>query len=441
MFNNYKNTFHMLRGKSILFCAGLVVASVSLQAQLLYNGGTQVAVTGGGVLYVEGAVENANGLFSNAGYTTVNGYFKNGGTATGGGAATGVYYVSGDWINNSTFTADQSNVVLDGSSQSITGSSASTFYNLTLNTPGSVKTQTIDANVNNIDSLNDCELATGDYKMNILNADPAAIVRGVGFVSSTGPGRLTRAANTTNTYLFPTGWNDNGNIVYRPVEMSPSDANPQTFNVRLAYDNPTSENYDTATKAGNVTLVNGKYFHLIKQIGSTSPADLTIYYDPSADGQWSSIGRWQDLPQWTDLANTTTATGSPLSSRTKPNWKDDGNEPHALINAVIVTTLFTFPNVFDPGSNDPLNSTFHVIDFGTFVTVQAMRIYDRWGEIVYDSQRDGTMRSYYGANTYAWDGTYQGKKQLMGNYIYTASIKINETGEVKTVSGNLALVR
>ena len=433
----------MFRGKSILFCAGLVAASLSMQAQLLYNGGTQVAVTGGGVLYVEGAVENAQGLFSNAGYTTVNGYFKNGGTATGGGAATGVYYVTGDWINDNTFNADQSEVSLIGSAQQITGSSATTFYNLTLNTPGSVKTQTIDASVKNIDSLNDCEHATGNNFLNILNPDPAAIVRGTnGFVSSITTGRLTRAANTTNTYLFPTGWNDNGNVVYRPIELTPSDANSQTFNVRFAYDNPTSEGYDTATKADVVNLVNGKYFHLIKQIGSTSPADLAIYFDPNVDGPWSSIGRWQDsLPtRWEDLTGTTLASNSPLASRTKAGWTDNGHEPHALINAELINTLWNFPNVFDPTSNDPLNATFHVIDKGAYVTVTGMRIYDRWGEVVFDSQRDGTMRNYYGANTYAWDGTYEGKKQLMGNYIYTASIKINETGEVKTVSGNVALL-
>jgi len=428
-----------LKKIGVTLFAGLISAA-SLHAQLLYNGGTQIAVTGGGVLYVDGAVENASGLFSNAGYTTVHGYYRNGGTSTGGGAATGVYYVTGDWENNNVFTADQSEVSLIGSAQSITGSQPTTFYNLTLNTPGSVKTQTLDASVSNIDSLNSCELATGNFNMNILNASPSAVQRVTGFVSSTGPGRLNRAANSTNTYLFPTGWNNGGNILYRPVELTPNAADNQNFTVRFAYENPTTDFYDTATKAGNVTMVNGQYYHLIKQIGATSPADLSIYYDPSADGQWSSIGRWQDLPQWTDLTNTTLTSASPLSSRTKTAWTDDGHEPHALINAVVVNTLFNFPNVFDPISTDPLNSTFHVIDFGTFVTVQAMRIFDRWGEVVFDSQRDGTMRSYYGANTYAWDGTYQGKKQPMGNYVYTASVKINETGEVKTVSGNVALL-
>ncbi len=422
----------------LLFAALLSVAKI--HAQLLYNGGTQVAVTGGGILYVEGGVQNASGLFSNAGYTTVNGDFQNDGTATGGGAATGVYYVTGNWINNSTFNADQCEVALNGANQSITGSQATTFYNLTLHTYGSVKTQTIDASVTNFDSLNDCELATGDYRMNILNADPLAVQRVTGFVSSTGPGRLSRAANSTNTYLFPTGWNDNGNPVYRPVELTPTTTDAQAFDVRFAYNNPGNEGYDTAIKADVVNLVNGKYFHLVKQTGSTAPADLTIYYDPGVDGQWSSIGRWQNVPQWEDLTSTILSSTSPLVGRTKSGWTDNGKEPHALINAEQINTLWNFPNVFDPASNDPLNATFHIIDKGAYVTVTSMRIFDRWGEVVFDSQRDGTMRNYYGANTYAWDGTYEGKKQPMGNYVYVASVKINETGEVKTAKGNIALL-
>ena len=55
----------------------LIVAYTTVDAQLFYNNGTDVAVTGGGVLYVDGAVENASGLFSNAGQTWVKGFFRN----------------------------------------------------------------------------------------------------------------------------------------------------------------------------------------------------------------------------------------------------------------------------------------------------------------------------------------------------------------------------
>src|SRR5262245_15998834 len=95
--------------KFISLCLILALNLASLKAQLLYNNGADMAVTGGGVLWVDGAVENAAGLFSNAGQTTIRGYFRNGSLATGGNSA-GEYIVYGDWENNNLFTADQSMV-------------------------------------------------------------------------------------------------------------------------------------------------------------------------------------------------------------------------------------------------------------------------------------------------------------------------------------------
>ena len=436
--------------KSGVFFTALTIGLLSigqLQAQLLYNDGAQIVVTPGATVYVEGPAENAGGLFSNAGYTTINGYFRNGGTATGGGTSTGVYYVTGDWENNNVFTADQSEVSLIGAAQNITGTQPTTFYNLTLNTPGSVKTQTLDATVLNIDSINGCESATTDYKLYILNTDTGAIVRSNGFVSSTGAGRLFRSTKSTNTYLFPTGWNNSGTIVYRPVEFSPSVPDSQAFSVRFAYENTTSDGYDTATKQSIITTVNGQYYHLLKQYNNTAPAALSIYYDPAADGNWNSMARWQVVPQWQNLDSAGTVSpyasnGTPPMRMTKSDWTDNGNEPHALINWQEVT--FVFPNVFAPSGNDQVNNnTFHIINENDLVTVQELRVFDRWGEIVYDGNRDGDMRvipTGGTAPTYCWDGKYHGKPQPMGNYRYTASVKVNESGVVKLVSGNVALL-
>lgn len=409
---------------SLLFSASM------LNAQLLFNNGADVAVTTGGVLFVDGAVENANGLLSNAGQATVRGYFRNGSTATGGGAA-GEYIVLGDWENNNTFTADQSIVRLSGNNQLITGTQPTTFYDLTLETANAVKTQTINASVNHILALNDCELATGDHLMTVLNPVAASVTRGSGFVSSIGTGRLMRYANSTSTYLFPTGWNDGGTIYYRPVEIAPNVTDAQSFGVRMAYGDPSLEGYDVNTKAGNVIDVNTKFFHLIKQYNNTSPSNLNIYYDATTDGTWGSIGRWQGLPQWEDLLFTTATAGSPLSSITKTGWVENDYEPHALINAKEIEAYFNFPNVFAPGGSNPDNQTFHIINNLGLAEVQSLTIFNRWGEPVFDSARDGKT---------VWDGSYQGKLQPMGNYVYMASVKIPGTGEIKKAEGNLSLL-
>ena len=429
----------MFRGKTILLCAGLIAGSLSVKAQLFYNSGANVAVTGGGVLYIDGATENAGGLFSNAGTTTIIGYFRNGALATGG-SSTGIYKVFGDWENNSTFTADQSSVILNGNAQQITGSQITTFYQLELQSAGSVKSQTLDANVSELLKLNDCELATKDYKMFVQNVSSAAIARNNGFVSSTGPGRLIRSTNSTDSYLFPTGWNDNNTIYYRPVQISPSVTDAQSFSVRMAYGDATLEGYDVSTKSGIVTRVNPKFFHLIKQIGGTTPSALSIFYDQVNDGLWSSIGRWQTVPEWEDLMTTTLTAGSPLSYRTKGDWIDNGDEPHALINSKDSFNVWNFPNVFAPGTSDPNNSSFHIIDNLNLVIVQDMKIFDRWGEKVFDSQSDGTTCTFGINTTPCWNGYYRNKLQGMGNYVYVADIKVISTGDTKHATGNLSLI-
>ena len=420
---------HSMKKFGSLFIT-LVVAYATTNAQLFYNNGAAVAITGGGILDVDGAVENASGLFSNAGQTWIKGYFRNGDLATGGNAA-GEYIVYGDWENNDIFTADQSQVRLTGNTQLITGYSITTFHDLRLETPNALKKQTLDAYVNHLLALNDCELATQDYRMTVTNPVNASVIRSTGFVSSTGPGRLTRYTNSTNNYLFPMGWNDNGNVLYRPAEIKPSVADAQSFEGRMAFGDASNEGYDVNTKAADVSTVNTKFFHLLKQVGSTTPSDLSIYYDQVRDSTWSSIARWQNVPEWQDLTGTVLTQGNPLSRRTKALWMDNGQEPHILINTREIENLWNFPNVFNPNSTEPGNNIFQIVNHGELVTLENMRIYNRWGEPVFDSERDG--KDY-------WDGMYIGKLQPMGNYVFVANVKVNSTGEIKADGGNLSLL-
>ena len=92
---------------------------------------------------------------------------------------------------------------------------------------------------------------------------------------------------------------------------------------------------------------------------------------------------------------------------------------------------FAVPNVFSP-NNDGFNDTWGVITQGGLVTIEDIKVFDRWGETVFDSQRDGSQD---------WNGKYQGKEQLMGNYVYLIKLKINATSEEKVLRGNLALIR
>ena len=98
---------------------------------------------------------------------------------------------------------------------------------------------------------------------------------------------------------------------------------------------------------------------------------------------------------------------------------------------VTYTANFAIPNVFTP-NGDGNNDTWYVVNQGGLVTVQDIKIFDRWGELVFSSERDGSIE---------WNGQYQGKLQLMGNYVYNVHLKINSTSEEKIITGNLALLR
>jgi gliding motility-associated-like protein len=85
------------------------------------------------------------------------------------------------------------------------------------------------------------------------------------------------------------------------------------------------------------------------------------------------------------------------------------------------------PNAFTPGSGP--NNTLKPVHLGD-VTLMYFRIFDRWGAKVYESNNleDG------------WDGTFNGKNQPMGVYVYMIQGKL-ANGKMITKSGNSTLLR
>ncbi|SDL84020.1 gliding motility-associated C-terminal domain-containing protein [Catalinimonas alkaloidigena] len=87
-----------------------------------------------------------------------------------------------------------------------------------------------------------------------------------------------------------------------------------------------------------------------------------------------------------------------------------------------------FPTAFTP-NGDGLNDTFH--GFGRFVEQFTLRIFDRWGEVVFQTN-DFTDAG--------WDGTFRGMPLPPGLYPYTVS-GTDETGRPLTLSGKVQLIR
>lgn len=83
------------------------------------------------------------------------------------------------------------------------------------------------------------------------------------------------------------------------------------------------------------------------------------------------------------------------------------------------------PTAFSP-NGDNLNDVFEVK--GRFIQVTGMRIYDRWGQVIFQSQGQG------------WDGHIKGKEAPVGTYPYIIDWK-DDNGRTMTRKGLVSLVK
>jgi gliding motility-associated-like protein len=311
----------------MLLTGGLIIACPAAFAQLVVNNGALIAIKQGAQVIVKtGAVSNTAGTIDNAGTFIIEDYFRNNDTANGGGT-TGFYRVQGDWENNATFVPDSSQVELYGANQLITGTEVTEFHHLNLTGTG-IKTQTIDSRVNSLLALNDRELATDGNKMFVLNTDIAAITRTNGFVSSTGSGRLSREMASSSDYLFPVG-SSVGVARYRPIHITASNSLNNTFEVRMANVDATSENFDRNTREQGICDINANYYHLIGRTQGTDPVQITKFFDPS-ETPWSMIAHWQNQPRWENTGTVTAGTSGGFNTLTLSGWNDFLLEPFAF---------------------------------------------------------------------------------------------------------------
>lgn len=112
-----------------------------------------------------------------------------------------------------------------------------------------------------------------------------------------------------------------------------------------------------------------------------------------------------------------------LITTTKDGCTDTIVKPLDL-NAYIIV-----PNTITP-NNDDFGNKFEIISKG-IVKVNEYKIYNRWGEVVFDGNNDLNAK---------WDGNYKTLEQPMGVFVYYISAT-TIYGEEKILKGNLTLLR
>lgn len=91
------------------------------------------------------------------------------------------------------------------------------------------------------------------------------------------------------------------------------------------------------------------------------------------------------------------------------------------------------PNAFSP-NGDQINDVFYLQSRQEY-TIRSMRIFDRWGSLVYRS-----LESHTNQTTAGWDGRSRGQLLRAGVYIWTAEI-ISLSGKTVQLSGEVNLIR
>ena len=325
-----------------------------LYGQLFVNNGGLVVVTPNTIVSINGSVDNKIGsTFTNNGNCYVLSDITNNAILSDNG----LIELKGNWYNNATFNAGTGFVRFSGGNQFLGGSVTSTFNNLDLSGTG-IKTQTINQITLGILSLNDRELATDGFMMNINNPSTSAITRTSGFVSSTGNGKLSRQTNSSSVYLFPVG-SSVGTTRYRPIDITPNTASANTYQVRMANVDATNEGYSRAQLESGLCTLNSLFYHRVARATGTSSADIRVYFDQTADGGWQLLSNWNTTPtqQWVDISPVSQASGSPLSSVTKSAWTGFSNEPIILANANVQPEITAVLPLCSNGSPINLSAT------------------------------------------------------------------------------------
>jgi gliding motility-associated-like protein len=88
---------------------------------------------------------------------------------------------------------------------------------------------------------------------------------------------------------------------------------------------------------------------------------------------------------------------------------------------------FFIPNAFSP-NNDGNNDIFKV--YGSSIKELTMRVYNQWGELIFESKNAQS----------GWDGTWKGRPQAVGVYVYVAQVTFYNNVIIKR-KGTVNLIR
>ncbi|MBK8678080.1 MAG: PKD domain-containing protein [Sphingobacteriales bacterium] len=204
-------------------------------------------------------------------------------------------------------------------------------------------------------------------------------------------------------------------------------SNPGVYQIQLiAFDSTTCNKTDTITAILNVYSYATADFEASTY---TSEPGLPILFTNLSTGATNYLWTFGDGNTSNEI-NPTYSYQTPgeylvcLTALSPQSCND------SICKTIIVVPPITLgtPNAFTP-DGDKLNDTFFVLG-REHITQLELRIYNRWGQLVY--QTNDPMSG--------WDGTFKNEPQEMEVYVYTVQAVV-KSGRVINFSGNLTLLR
>jgi gliding motility-associated-like protein len=184
---------------------------------------------------------------------------------------------------------------------------------------------------------------------------------------------------------------------------------------------------------------------------------ICVFTDPIADFSYSpfqptvfdnqvhftdqSIGA--DSYQWN-------YTGYGSSTLQNPSYTFYAVDPHEKVEVCLEVTSFygcvdsvcktiTFndeflmyvPNTFTPDGDEYNNTFYPVFPEGSLIEDYSLIVFDRWGEIIFESMNPEV----------GWDGSYHGKNSQDGTYTWLIELREGNKNERKKFVGHVSLLR
>lgn len=109
------------------------------------------------------------------------------------------------------------------------------------------------------------------------------------------------------------------------------------------------------------------------------------------------------------------------------------NKGNITVSVICKNNNLFIPNTFSP-NGDGNNDVFYPRGKG-LERVKLLRIFNRWGEVVFESKDFPVNNALFG-----WNGSYKGRKPEADVYVYQAEVYC-DNGEIIKLNGNISLLR